>query len=450
MLDGRIRKVVLVSIVVLATITIGSLVTAQSSSQCVAGGAVAPGNEALANDCDTLLGMKAALRGTGGLNWWTGRSLQDWDGVRVQNGRVTEVSLSNRSLNGIFPAGFGSLSALITLDLGSNSLTGTIPSEIGNLSNLQSLLLNSNSLTGQLPTELNNLTSLTQWRLSGNSFTGCVPRRFSMVADNDIDAFGLAVCGGTTPPPPPPPPPPPMPGSAEYVDNCQLADIEAVYGDTYSLDREGGPIVWEHNGRSLHGTYWTRWRSEEYANLVICKTLAYDNLSSAVAEFKYDLALREVTTSSLDILDYWRIRDFEQDDHDHIPMIGDDSMGLKVETGRKRSSTDDSGVWQEQRLRVGTMVMFRRDDEAIWVMELIYLNGIDPSEADSTEPPPAERVVDIAELIDARIEATPSDAQRSISSGLEHSHGDGNAYSLEQAFTEPQASDGIRAVLGDR
>ena len=122
--------------VIVATIIGVGIVTGQGSSACVTGGAVSANNAALAADCDTLLGMKSTLRGSGKLNWWTGRSIDKWDGIKLGSGRVVQVSLPSKSLDGIIPAGFGNLSALQVLDLSSNSLTGTIPSELGNLTNL--------------------------------------------------------------------------------------------------------------------------------------------------------------------------------------------------------------------------------------------------------------------------------------------------------------------------
>ena len=138
-------------------------------------------NTGLVSDCEILLGMKSALRGSAKLNWWSGRSIEKWDGIKVQGGRVTELSLPNLNLDGILPVGLGSLSALTTLDLSSNSLTGTIP------------------------TEFNNLTTLTRWRLAGNSFSGCVPYNFAQVSDNDAASLGLTTCGGATTTPTPTP-----------------------------------------------------------------------------------------------------------------------------------------------------------------------------------------------------------------------------------------------------
>ena len=174
----KVKSRVILSLFAVALV-LGALVTAnvlttplfgQTTSLCVTGGAVATGNPELAADCETLLGLKASLRGSAKLNWWTGRPIERWDGIKVQGGRVVEVSLPNRNLDGIIPTGFGSLSALTALDLSSNSLTG------------------------QIPTELDNLTSLTRWRLAGNRFTGCVSNVLAAVVDSDLARLGLPTC----------------------------------------------------------------------------------------------------------------------------------------------------------------------------------------------------------------------------------------------------------------
>ena len=176
----KVRNRVVLSLLAVA-LAVGALIAAnivttplfgQAASPCVTGGAVASGNPGLAADCETLLGLKASLRGSAKLNWWTGRPIERWDGIKVQRGRVVDVSLPNRNLDGIIPTRLGNLSALTALDLSSNSLTGHIP------------------------TELDNLTGLTRWRLAGNDFTGCVPDTLAAVVDSDISTLGLPTCSG--------------------------------------------------------------------------------------------------------------------------------------------------------------------------------------------------------------------------------------------------------------
>ena len=88
------------------------------------------GGAELATDCTTLLGLKDTLRGTASLNWETGTSMADWNGVTVAGTplRVTKLNLASKSL------------------------TGSIPAELGTLTNLQELYLHANQLTGPIPT----------------------------------------------------------------------------------------------------------------------------------------------------------------------------------------------------------------------------------------------------------------------------------------------------------
>ena len=174
LLNVKTFVVVAIGVVVTAIIGVG-IVAGQNASVCVTGGAVPAGSTGLISDCETLLSLKSALRGSAKLNWWAGRSIEKWDGIKVQGGRVAELSLPNRNLDGVLPVGLGSLSALKTLDLSANSLTG------------------------QIPASLNNLT-LSRLRLGGNSLTGCVPANLLSVSDSDVASLNLPSCGGTTPP----------------------------------------------------------------------------------------------------------------------------------------------------------------------------------------------------------------------------------------------------------
>ena len=217
-------------------------------------------NPGLVSDCQALLAVKAALRGSAKLNWWSGRSLDRWDGLRIQGGRVAEVSLPNRNLDGIIPAGLGDLSALRTLDLSSNSLTETIPPELGNLSKLESLSLSSNNLSGEIPSELNGLSNLTRWRLAGNNFVGCVPHNLSQVSDTDAASLNLPTCRtNEVTPTPVPPQPTPVTDQASSVcvtggavssgSTGLVSDCETLLGMKSAL-RGSAKLNW-WSGRSL-------------------------------------------------------------------------------------------------------------------------------------------------------------------------------------------------------
>lgn len=104
-----------------------------------------------------------------------------WAGISCENGRVTDLFLSETELAGQIPKEIGNLTALISLDLsggtvfGTNNysaVTGQIPSEIGNLINLQRLELSSNDFSGSIPGSLGNLVQLKYLDISYKDYPG--------------------------------------------------------------------------------------------------------------------------------------------------------------------------------------------------------------------------------------------------------------------------------------
>ena len=96
---------------------------------------------------------------TGGDNWhrndgWLNGPVYGWDGITVENGRVTQINLSANNLNGTIPASFGNLDGLNLVFLNANSISGSLPEEIGNLYQLEVLFMEYNELSGALPTAL--------------------------------------------------------------------------------------------------------------------------------------------------------------------------------------------------------------------------------------------------------------------------------------------------------
>ena len=139
-------------------------------------------NPGLMLDCETLLAAKDMLRGTGTLNWSVDVAMADWDGVKIRDGRVSEVLLLEKGLTGAVPAELANLTGLQHLWLNRNQLTGTIPPELGSLPAIKSLLLNENQLTGPIPTELGGLASLEALWLTGNQLTGTIPTELASLS----------------------------------------------------------------------------------------------------------------------------------------------------------------------------------------------------------------------------------------------------------------------------
>ena len=204
-----------------------SLVIAQDV--CVSQGAVAPGQTALAADCEVLLDARNILLGTATLaraadtpiedwgefkytleeaelrniasdpsiearhyyaeparlNWAADLPIEDWDGITVDGTprRVVGISLSYERLPGRVPKGMSDLTGLARLHLDGNELIGPVPSELGNLSSLTSLRLDGNKLRGTIPAELGDLSNLTELFVDTNRLTGEIPGSFTNLAN---------------------------------------------------------------------------------------------------------------------------------------------------------------------------------------------------------------------------------------------------------------------------
>ncbi|MCU0425642.1 MAG: IPT/TIG domain-containing protein [Candidatus Kapabacteria bacterium] len=108
-------------------------------------------------------------------NWLTERPLSSWSGVRVEQGRVTSLELSNNALLGALPLFVAELSALKVLDLSGNQLSGSVPSSIGTMSALEVIRLRRNGFSGAFP-QLATNANLQVFDIGQNRFVGDIPR----------------------------------------------------------------------------------------------------------------------------------------------------------------------------------------------------------------------------------------------------------------------------------
>ena len=132
------------------------------------------------------LALVALYNSTDGANWdpdcnfaWLTFPVDQWYGIAVDSGRVTQIFLAigpppffnNCGLNGTIPPEIGNLTELKELNLSNNiNLTGNIPAEIGNLTQLEYLSISNCNLTGAIP-EINNLNSINQINFNCNKIT---------------------------------------------------------------------------------------------------------------------------------------------------------------------------------------------------------------------------------------------------------------------------------------
>ena len=167
-----VRRVALVVV----PLALGVAMPAQGMT-CSTGSAVSnpSANPGLVADCTVLLAAKEQLGGI--LNWRTGLSMTEWEGVTLGGSpaRVTRLILRSKRLNGSIPSELSELSKLRYLNLGLNRLTGSVPSELGGLTNLERLGLYENRLQGSIPSWIGNLTNLEFLYLGNSGLSGSIP-----------------------------------------------------------------------------------------------------------------------------------------------------------------------------------------------------------------------------------------------------------------------------------
>ncbi len=121
--------------------------------------------------------------------WDLASEVSAWQGVTVENDRVTEISLLFNNLVGRLPASLGNLEHLKKLELSFNRISGEIPAELGKLQNLEILAINGADLEGNIPSEIGGLSNLRELHLSSNQLTGTVPNSLGNL--KSIEVFNL-------------------------------------------------------------------------------------------------------------------------------------------------------------------------------------------------------------------------------------------------------------------
>ena len=125
--------------------------------------------------------------------WMTNEPVGTWDGVKVKDGHVIELSNtfdnfkyvgngymtgaceSNSFMSGGFPKNLDKLSKLEVIDFASAQIVDSIPQSIINLKGLKTLNLNSCNLFGKIPKNIGELTNLEKLLLEWDNLTGELP-----------------------------------------------------------------------------------------------------------------------------------------------------------------------------------------------------------------------------------------------------------------------------------
>jgi hypothetical protein len=138
------------------------------------------------------LALVALFKSTDGPNWtkknnWLTGTLNFWEGVLMNNGRVNYLSLGDYptsiGLKGQLPSELSGLSEIYAISLSNNKLTGTLPSSWAKLAKLEGIYLESNQLTGQLPDSWSSLVNLKRLSLANNQLSGSLPASWTKLVN---------------------------------------------------------------------------------------------------------------------------------------------------------------------------------------------------------------------------------------------------------------------------
>lgn len=154
-----------------------------------------------AEERQVLMRVKAALDPEGYvLRSWV-LPAGEFEGVAWNDaGKVANISLQGRGLQGFIPSAIAELSALTGLYLHYNKLSGPIPAVLYKLSSLTDLYLNVNLLTGTIPAELGLLYNLQALQLCCNALEGKIPMELGALKQLNILALQHNSLTGDIPP----------------------------------------------------------------------------------------------------------------------------------------------------------------------------------------------------------------------------------------------------------
>ncbi|XP_074279967.1 proline-rich receptor-like protein kinase PERK9 [Silene latifolia] len=153
----------------------------------------------------TLLEIKSALDPHGTyLSSWTVNGDPcvgpTFEGVACNaDGKVANISLQGKGLNGVLPSAIGKLKNLTGLYLHFNKLSGEIPKEISELTQLTDLYLDVNNFTGSIPQQLGDMSSLQVLQLCYNKLSGNVPTRLGSLKQLNVLALQYNQLTGAIP-----------------------------------------------------------------------------------------------------------------------------------------------------------------------------------------------------------------------------------------------------------
>ena len=137
------------------------------------------GVENMVTDTDSLA-LVAIYQQMGGSQWskktnWLSGQVASWEGVKIENGRVTELRLDKVGLKNSFPADLYKLTALKKLVIKEGSLSGSLGENLTKLTELQELVVDADGLRIGFWSKINRLAKLKKLTLTSVTIDQAIP-----------------------------------------------------------------------------------------------------------------------------------------------------------------------------------------------------------------------------------------------------------------------------------
>ncbi|MDF9796619.1 M6 family metalloprotease-like protein [Catalinimonas alkaloidigena] len=133
------------------------------------------------------LALIAMYNQMGGSGWskkdkWLNAPVSSWEGVTVNNGRVTRLDFYNAGLKGSLPGAFYSLKELRSLTFADNSINGTLDKRFGQLTKLEEVFIRQPNLNANFLSELSALKQLKSLKLQELSLSVGLPQNIDQLS----------------------------------------------------------------------------------------------------------------------------------------------------------------------------------------------------------------------------------------------------------------------------
>ncbi|WKN30369.1 M6 family metalloprotease domain-containing protein [Porifericola rhodea] len=148
------------------------------------------------------LGLVAMYQQMSGAKWskksrWLSAPVSTWEGVTVENGRVTKLEFVEAGLEKSFPEEFYLLSELRSLTLINNKLSGNISNSLNQLSKLEEITIQEDELTGSFLENISQLNKLKKLVLKDVKLNAQLPTNFDKLSNlEQLEISNAGLSGG--------------------------------------------------------------------------------------------------------------------------------------------------------------------------------------------------------------------------------------------------------------